>query len=373
MNKFSLYFACLLLLWACSDRGVSEVLIEYEKLSPVDFFSPAHYSNVKYVSLDSSTTLLGDNLHLKIIDDCIYIFDQQQSSVLTYNSSNGALINCISRLGRGPGEYIFIKDFYIDNNKNIILLCDPKPKVIKYNQSGNFISETPLSFNGLSFTKQNNNYWFYKDRIHHDSFNNNTIVKTDSSFQPISSYLPLQETLLGGFSEMNFSNTEDGDILFKHVFDNSVYKIHRDTIIPVYKIDWGTYKYPESFLNSKIFTEAYNILSTTTTASILAAFENNSYLLLYIAEEGVNNNFGYFLYNRKTGEILFQKFKADHLIINKLGPPKALTNDNAIIFIANAQSLKELASAIPSLSWIPTENDNLIKSTNYILVKFYLK
>ncbi|MEA4868885.1 hypothetical protein SDC9_43234 [bioreactor metagenome] len=369
----NLFFILLFLLSGCNGRDVQAVLIEYEKLQSGEFFDQSNFSKATSVTLDSKTGILGENLFLKFDSDNTYLLDRQQSKILVYNSSNGSLLSSICNEGRGPGEYLYIKDFYIDPNKEILLLCDAKPKVLKYTQAGQFISESFLSFNALSFSKQKDKYWFFKERISHPIFYNNTIVKTDTLLKPVGSYLGMQESMVAAFAEMNFSTSQNGEILFKHVFDNTIYKIVRgiDSLLPAYVIDWGSYEYPDSFIKAKSFSDAFTILNSTTTASVVSAFENSDFLLLYIAEEGVKNNFGYFLYNRSTEEILFQKFEADDLIIRKLGAPKALTDDNAIVFIVNGQMVKELESSIPILAQMDLNQlDN--NADNYVLLKLYI-
>lgn len=371
MKKLIFIATLFFILSACTkNKNLTEVLIEYDKLSPVDFFSPKYFSDIKPISLNTDTTIFGESLYLKIKNGSYYIFDQQQSTVSTY-SSDGNLTSIISNIGRGPGEYLFIRDFYIEDNNTIVLLCNNPPKVIKYSQSGTFIEEFELPFNAMSFIRQNDSYWFFKERTLDETFKNNTLIETDKNFKTISSHLPMREMIFEGFAEKSFSLAIDNSILLKHTFDETIYRINEDTIAPAYKLNWGSLAYPEQFFIADDIMDAYDVFSNTTSASIYAAFENTDYLLLYVEEAGLEQRFGYLLYNRKTGNILFEKFRPENIIVNTLGCPKALTNDNAIVFVVDVDSLEDLALEIPLLSKF--EQIPIKGKKGYILLKFYIK
>lgn len=92
----------------------------------------------------------NDNLFKKIDritinNERIYLFDNNTEQILIFDIK-GKYINTIHQIGQGPGEYISIMDFCLDEkNKEILLLCDVPYKLMKYSLEGKFISDITFS------------------------------------------------------------------------------------------------------------------------------------------------------------------------------------------------------------------------------------
>ncbi|MEF9930874.1 MAG: hypothetical protein RSC28_05165 [Bacteroidales bacterium] len=107
-----------------------------------------------------------------------------------------------------------------------------------------------------------------------------------------------------------------------------------------------------------------------TAAYTRVAFENLDYLLLYIAEEGVDNNMSYLLINKNSGRTYYQKFPLKSSVIACFGAPVALTDKNEIIFIAEPVLLNELCNKYNILSKL--DKSKLGSNAGYVLLKFKL-
>lgn len=346
------------------------ILIDYENLDSINFFSENIFKSVEPTYLDTNEgKILSSAIYLKIKNDKYYILDKAEPAVVVFDH-NGKCVIKLSKTGRGPGEYTSIRDFNITNDGNIEVLS-PMSKVIRYSPTGELISEIDLKFSAYSFIQQNNDsYLFFCGRKKDSVMVNNTIVTTNRNFDYIKSSLPMTEFLLATYDEMNFSASTDSSILFKHVYDNNIYKIYPNTITPALKINFGSKTYPQELFHVSSFSQAYDIVMKITAAYTRVAFENLDYLLLYIAEEGVDNNMSYLLINKNSGRTYYQKFPLKSSVIACFGAPVALTDKNEIIFIAEPVLLNELCNKYNILSKL--DKSKLGSNAGYVLLKFKL-
>ncbi|MFT3737661.1 MAG: 6-bladed beta-propeller [Breznakibacter sp.] len=138
---FSIFVTCLL---SCQESRItsnSTLRISVNCNSMENINASEYFENVEVIQLETSkkSLIFGINC-LYFHKDSLYIFIKnrnQFSSLLL----NGMFIRKICHIGKGPGEYMQISDFTIDENKNEILISAEIPKaVFKYDLTGNFIT-----------------------------------------------------------------------------------------------------------------------------------------------------------------------------------------------------------------------------------------
>lgn len=89
------------------------------------------------VSLESETLALP--IIIKALNDqSLIVYDIGTNQVLKLDES-GAIIDSIGRVGQGPGEYLFVKNIYINDDK-IYLIESPQLLVHQYSQNGDLTS-----------------------------------------------------------------------------------------------------------------------------------------------------------------------------------------------------------------------------------------
>ena len=168
--------------------------------------------------------------------------------------------------------------------------------------------------------------------------------------------------------EHNISSNRNGSVLANNCFDNNLYRVYPDTLYTIYTIDFGNKSYPEEFFKSDDFMTVYEIFSKKTYANIEYAFENDDYLLLFIAEDHmeVSSSKVYFLYNKKLGTGEYQLFSSSSILLNAIGKPIDLTPNNEIVFLINSDLLGELKESYPLFDSI---NDNEGYVVAYLQIK----
>jgi hypothetical protein len=90
--------------------------------------------SIAFIPLETdSICLISNTTKILYNNDCYFIFDKKQKKVLIFDQK-GNFVNKIDNAGRGPGEYIEITSFDVDNNGNIYTYDNMSKKIIKYTQ-----------------------------------------------------------------------------------------------------------------------------------------------------------------------------------------------------------------------------------------------
>ncbi|BDD08581.1 hypothetical protein FUAX_10130 [Fulvitalea axinellae] len=65
----------------------------------------------------------------------------------------------IDKMGKGPGEYLSIKDFHVDEDGQIAILDHQANKIAKYDQYGQFVDEIFIGISGFTFGRIDKDLW----------------------------------------------------------------------------------------------------------------------------------------------------------------------------------------------------------------------
>ena len=122
------------------DKKTCVFKVEVEKLLPIDVKS--EIDSFRFLILETSDSLqIGRISKILFHDDKMIITDAITNNLYIFNR-NGKLLNKISNIGNGPGEYVRIDDVLIDNVlKYIVVLDGIQKKMITYSMAGKYINE----------------------------------------------------------------------------------------------------------------------------------------------------------------------------------------------------------------------------------------
>ncbi|MDX9697590.1 MAG: 6-bladed beta-propeller [Bacteroidales bacterium] len=101
------------------------------------------FSDIRIIQLETNNECLISNI-VKVLfyEDKIYLQDKFQK-LLMFNA-NGRFLSSIGKKGRGPGEFLELRDFDIDNDGNIYIL--DFLKIHKYSGDGTFLTSFKYHF-----------------------------------------------------------------------------------------------------------------------------------------------------------------------------------------------------------------------------------
>ena len=217
-----------------------------ESLDEIDFGDI--FKGTRLIALETNKeSLIGRIDRIIINSNRIYILDKRTNSIFVF-SDTGKFILKIHKIGKGPGEYLNLMDFTLDENKNRLIVHSHRPyKFINYDLEGQFISEdTPSTYYssiGLSDDQfiMINTSEEYKHRVLTKNFETRDeeeyllFSKNADMFRYFSLRYPI--VLKSKNNYINFS------------YSDTIYQFTKGALKPKYLLDFGKKRMPEDLLN----------------------------------------------------------------------------------------------------------------------------
>ncbi len=203
-------------------------------------------SNITPIILETSPQCLIQKVSkIKFYKKKIFIQDFKDN--LFVFDLSGHFLKQIGKKGKGPGEYLSLRDFDIDSAGNIFIL--DFLKIIKFDTDGNFVKkyrfkfapEDKITCNPLQFTvKEDQGFFIWggtfsiKQNTNHRLF---AMYDMTPKGRLIERYFPIRYKLVDDFGR--FKRYRES-VLIDPVFgDNNVYMITGDSIEKKYYINFG--------------------------------------------------------------------------------------------------------------------------------------
>ncbi|WP_111310030.1 6-bladed beta-propeller [Confluentibacter sediminis] len=230
-------------------KNIENIYVDLNKAQKVKFSKL--YDNIKWVKLQSeSISLMGEIQKMEVDDDKFYF---QSNNSLYIFSAKGEFITRISNQGNGPGEYLVFSDFFIDKMNNSIFIYDSKGrKINEYDYNGVFINRIDIDLDGYAFTKlDKNKFAVYIGSAYYNEKSNSRLNIIDSKGEIIKKFIRIKdnEAKFMHFGDLtNFQKFNDG-VSFLYSFNDTIYSIREDKIIPRMYIDFGENKLPNRYLD----------------------------------------------------------------------------------------------------------------------------
>jgi hypothetical protein len=136
------------------DELITEELVYFSEL----------FTDFHIITLETDTNSLFSVIsNMKLVGDTLFIFDRIKTKSVYIFNNEGYLINKVSKIGRGPGEYTQVSDFEIDTEEKSIYILDwPSKKMNIYDYKTNFIKSITLADRFSSFTVSKPGYYLYR-------------------------------------------------------------------------------------------------------------------------------------------------------------------------------------------------------------------
>ena len=158
--SFALIFASILL-YSCGGNGTSNSTGDLSRMDRVEIKDQRKISvdsiveKIDYVKLgETGDVLIGKVTDLLITPDHIIVGDTRQAKAVFIFDRAGNSQAVISRLGRGPQEYMDLRTIFLTSDQQAIGIVDNSMKKLLYfDLQGNFIKkqDLPFSCNGIEF------------------------------------------------------------------------------------------------------------------------------------------------------------------------------------------------------------------------------
>ncbi|MCD8260336.1 MAG: 6-bladed beta-propeller [Bacteroides sp.] len=286
------------------------------------------FSELTPVQLETTNlSLIGSGNKCQLTATGLYV--KSEKSLLVFNR-NSTFIRKFDRNGKGPEEYHALTDFLVDENREEILILDGwQQKLLSYTLQGEFRQEYPLDFYAGMMTR-------YKEDLYLYSGNNTTPedpypIKRLSDYRVAGSFYRVDEDkkdYLHIITHRNFYPASEG-ILFFEAFNDTIYKISPDGVLPLYIISYeqGKKNVPRSFYEKdhediRAFFQQFNRMN----------YINSTYDLFEAGEKLFFTSYGsgkkcLNIYDRSTGKGSSYTSVADDMLCRYL--PLAFNEDQS--------------------------------------------
>lgn len=146
MKKYYLFIALCLLITSCATEKSVQTdatpiyLQEMTKVKTIPFGDERFFRKCSVINLElSEESIIGKISQIEFFNNYIYILDQKTNTLKVFDML-GNYVQSIGKRGNGPGEFLAINTFYINEQNRTINLFDPlKQAVMRYDLFGKYI------------------------------------------------------------------------------------------------------------------------------------------------------------------------------------------------------------------------------------------
>jgi len=249
---------------------------------------------------------LGSIDKLIAYKDRLYVLDKNIAKSLLAFNREGTFIEKIGTMGQGPNEYIKIKDFTVNTNKNEIILLDAN-KMIFYDLDGKYLKSVQLHDEDCVITTLQ----YFNDLIYTDihAFQKKEddcllqVVDIDNGMRK-TRFLKTNEQNKGWnetfVANMNYFIPKlDPPFLFRHSFMDTIFSITNKGLSP-YLVVKSKDMITEKDLVLPSNTDPFDFLRSLSEKdkiyNIFSYFETNNYISFQYFK---GTNLKYVIYNKK--------------------------------------------------------------------------
>jgi hypothetical protein len=205
----------------------------------------------EYIKLDASADdfLFKRISKIKICDDRIFILDIITKKLIVFDI-NGKGIGQVGRIGQGPGEYIRIHEFDVDDSGNIFFIDGTTDRLFIYDGNLKFVAVTKMPFESTMLGCLSNNKLIFGLASWNKGDNaSRKIAITDTEMNTGQAYLQYDEYVDEKFIIGLSLFANDGNkILYNQAIDNYVYEFSQDgKPSNTYFFDFGNKNIPNEY------------------------------------------------------------------------------------------------------------------------------
>ena len=238
MKKILSYGLIIVLLISCQAHNAKE---ECPSLTVDLTDKPAAFSDVfskiDFIPLETTDSCLLIGIDkLMQSENNFYVFDSQRPALYVFDKS-GKFIQQIAKEGDGPGEYQLIYDFTLDKRQKHIILLSPYGYLQRYDANGNFIDKQilPVKPNYYSLACLNRDCYAFWSCV--DQSEEGITLVEKATGKPVAGYWHNDRILDMGRMRPFYEYSDS--LYFTTAYQNVVYKITKENLIPAYQWDFG--------------------------------------------------------------------------------------------------------------------------------------
>lgn len=350
MKRVLLLISLIAAFSACNRSSDKSSLLAgaFSEESNVSFFEDV-FSETVITPVKDENAFVGNYMCIIFETDGVHdvILDYEQGLVHSVDRA-GNVIGSINKVGKGPGEYVFIKDMALGKD-GIILLAD-SGRLLFYGFDGSFTGrQFQLDFISSAFSEASDGSFVFFTPYPHElgENNSNNLIFTDSEGKVTGSSVPFEYCVPLGYRDDVRKVIGEDAYLASSPFSGKIYRFSPSSgTVETYDTDFKDKSAPKELLEADGDYEKMEIaMENADIFYVCGAFENKDYLLMDIAhlEDMEEKAYGIWLFDKKTGKSLIQHYSADSPEFLALGIPVGLTEDNEVVFIGTGEYMEGIS------------------------------
>jgi len=276
MKKWITFIIFIILFIGCSNPNLNLNNIQTIDLVNFETTDTLAIKSIRYVPLETnSKSLIGNIDKILINKNRTFIMDSRYAKAIFIFDNNGKFLSKIDKKGKGPGEYIQIEDFSIDEENNIYIY-DNGRKIIVYKESGEFKTEYKFRYTAKDLVIiDNDNLALFK--LFNYTNTTHSIGLYNFSKDKLTKFLPARKSIDNIENRsltMNHFYKSKKVIYFNNYHSDIIYTIAKDQIIPVFKIRMSSFPNDQEFIK---LIKAHNNIEESKVLIFKNIFENNDF------------------------------------------------------------------------------------------------
>lgn len=230
------------------------VTVDFEQ--GVDIVKPVSLSqiasDVEYIPLETSSRSLVGKVweNLVLTDEYIFVFGGTNSGFFQFDRK-GKFIRKIAKKGQGPGEYVYLSSFIVNEKlRRIYILSSHTWRILVYDFEGNHIKDiqAPKDLRGLS---QLDDSRFVTFKMNSSGNEEDRLIIFDSEGTVVQTFPHWEKfTVEGSWNGMIGAPTDrylyslNNQVRHKDFYNDTLFTVTLDAMQPEYIIPLGKYAIP---------------------------------------------------------------------------------------------------------------------------------
>lgn len=253
------------------------------------------FADITLIPLETTDeSIIGTVNKMAIIDSVIYVLDKKSKSILLFDMQ-GRFISKIGKRGNGPGEYVYLDDFTVLKNKDILIADAETRRLLHFKNDG-----TPYKTYSLSF---------FADAV--EPLNDTLIVIGGSGFDDrVIIWNITNEKVENSFIKYDIKHSlrifkplirYNNSIYFKLPLLPIIYKVTAEQLTEEWFIDYGKRNITED--NIEIVNIPGIGSSTQTPSNAMAMYrftETKTHVMFSFQVRDLNKGLPYLVYHSKS-------------------------------------------------------------------------
>ena len=245
MTKKITYLVLIaLFLASCSSKQKGSEIIRVNDAKSMQLNLSDYVVSLEYVPLETKSECLIDrNPSFYVLDEFIVATTQQQCFLF---DRNGKFIREIGRPGRGADEYRFTLGGQTINEKKQTILMLGWNKIIEHSFNGTVTNHFPVLPRTRTETAYASESVLVRGIANYsgDAISKLVFFNQENAVDSIPNYQffnPLNPSASGGLGGEFYFYRHSDDLYYKHLFNDTIFRIKDRKLHPVWVFDMGNY------------------------------------------------------------------------------------------------------------------------------------